>query len=67
VIGKAKTKAKLTADERGLAQIKGRMNLGTETNYNKGFRLTRQDYLRLCPMGEAASRQRTGWKIEKHG
>ena len=42
-----------------------RMNLRAETNYNKGFRLTRRDRLRLCPVGEAVLRQRAGWKTRE--
>jgi hypothetical protein len=30
-----------------------RVKFEAETNYNKGFRLTRRDCMRLCPLGEA--------------
>jgi hypothetical protein len=40
----------MNADFHGMER---RMNLRKETNYNKGFRLTRRDCLRLCPLGHA--------------
>jgi len=35
------------------ADKKRRVKFEAETNYNKRFRLTRRNCLRLCPLGEA--------------